>query len=105
MTKEKVLARLTPAVLLKPYSAVGPVLLKSSCILQKGLPVQWRFNVPSSEYVALSTICDFNISFQLSRITRISPLLCPSWDQMMILLHCGGRQLHIFSCSGTAGSV
>ena len=43
------------------------------------------------------------VSLQLNTCQMASPLLRPLWDQMAFLLHYGGRQLHVFSCSDTAG--
>ena len=31
------------------------------------------------------------------------PLLSPSWHQLAFSFHYSGRQLHVFSCSDTAG--
>ena len=46
---------------------------------------------------------DLYISFQLHAIACFFLLLCPLWDQMAFLLHYGGRQLHLVSCSDTTG--
>ena len=68
--------------------------------LRKGLPAQWKSNI---------VICmqryhfDLYISFQLHAIACFFLLLCPLWDQMAFLLHYGGRQLHLVSCSDTTG--
>ena len=88
MTNKKALARPTPAVSLQPNSAVVPVQLKKYSPNTASSTVA----VQHSEYVEVSTMWFLlYISFQLSIITRISSLLCPSWDQMVFLLHNGGR--------------
>ena len=58
----------------------------------------------SGLYAEVSTIFHFYSSFHLDGIIIcIYLLLCPSWDQKVFSFHYGGRRLHIFMCSDTAG--